>query len=66
MFSVLRFMHVEHSSEQVSYSSMQLNDFVTLCFLLNNGDVSAFLPNGGDGGRNTVGRKAVLSILIDN
>jgi len=59
-------MHVEHSLEQVSYSSMQLNDFATWCFLLNNCDVSAFLPNGGDGRRNTVGRKVVVSIPIDN
>lgn len=66
MLSLLRFMHVEHSSEQISYSPMQLNDFATWCFLLNNGDVSAFSPNGGDGRRNTVGRKAILSILIDN
>lgn len=42
-------MHVEHSSEQGSYSPMQLNDFDTQSFLLNNEGVSAPSPKGGDG-----------------
>lgn len=42
-------MHVEHSSEQGSYSPMQLNDFDTRSFLLNNEGVSAPSPKGGDG-----------------
>lgn len=59
-------MHVEHSSEQVSYSPMQLNDFATWCFLLNNGDVSTSLSGRADGRRKMVGREGVLSIPVEN
>lgn len=66
MFSVLRFMYVEHSSEQVSYSPLQLNDFATRCFLLNNGAISVVSSNRGDGRKNTTGRKAVLGMPLDS
>lgn len=46
---------------RTSYSPVQLNDFVILCFLLNNEDISTFSPNRGEGRRKRVGTKAILS-----
>lgn len=50
----------------VSYSSMAFNDFGARSFLLNKGGCFCSLAKRGWWQRNTVGRKAILSIPMDN